>query len=388
MKNNKLLSLLIILFLLLNSCKNENNIDSNGKDYIEPTIMILGADDTIESYGGSQGKISFSVNTSWTATVNYMNPTDNWLSISSERGEAGENIIIDITVGGNSTNAKRVAYISIQYDGKEYKHSITQSEFKDRDVTSDFEMEFAYYLFYEKRLIPSITKIMLSDLNTIEEISTNSTFRISSLNGIEHFTSLKKLHWLGPITSLDLSNNRDLVSLTCNFNKLDFLDLSKNTKLSELNCTNSYLSFLDISKNTELVTFNCKNSIFTTLDLSKNPKLQKLDCSENNFFSLDISKNTELTELYCNNNNLSSLGIDKNTKLKKLECHNNKITSLDINKNKELSTFRCHNNLGKEGKFIVTSWFDANNIPYPYGYTQVSWTYDDNTVEIVYQKVK
>ena len=112
------------------------------------------------------------------------------------------------------------------------------------------------------------------------------------------------------------------------------------TALTQLYCSDNNLTSIDVSQNTELIWFNCWNNNLTSLDVSKNTKLIQLCCGNNNLTSLDVSKNTKLIQLYCENNNLTSLDVSKNTKLFILFCHNNLIKSIDISNNKELMSDR------------------------------------------------
>ena len=71
---------------------------------------------------------------------------------------------------------------------------------------------------------------------------------ISSLKGIEHFTSATELLCFGnKLTELDLSQNTALTSLNCFNNELTSLDVSMLPNLTSLICSYNKLSELDIS---------------------------------------------------------------------------------------------------------------------------------------------
>jgi hypothetical protein len=112
---------------------------------------------------------------------------------------------------------------------------------------------------------------------------------ISSLSGIEYFTSLTQL--------------------SCNSNALTSLDLSKNTALLNLTCSSNLLTGLDLSKNLVLKFFTCDLNQLASLDLSKNTALEYLDCSNNKLTSLNLSKNIALISLFCYANLLTSIDI-------------------------------------------------------------------------------
>ena len=207
--------------------------------------------------------------------------------------------------------------------------------------------------------------LSLAERNAVTQIDVSEWY-VKSLKGIEHFTNLDwlicydnpitsvdlskntKLKTLSisktSITSLNLSNNTQLTSLTCNNNKLTSLNLSNLTRLKHLECQNNSLSSLNLSSNTQLDWLNCNNNRITSLNLSTNTKLEYLECANNSLTSLNISNNTGLAFLDCSNNRLTSLNTSSNTGLLALICTNNKITSLNFNSNRKLIQILCSNN--------------------------------------------
>ena len=72
--------------------------------------------------------------------------------------------------------------------------------------------------------------------------------KLSSLKGIEYFTSLTYLSCFGNnLTELDISKNTALTELYCQNNQLTSLILGTNTALTALNCSGNQLTQLDIS---------------------------------------------------------------------------------------------------------------------------------------------
>jgi len=182
-------------------------------------------------------------------------------------------------------------------------------------------------------------------INVSKEDEAHENEKISSLKGIEYFTSLTYLNCCNNnLTSLDVSNNTALTTLYCYNNNLTSLDVSNNTALTTLYCYNNNLTSLDVSNNTMLTYLDCTNNNLTSLDVSKNTALTELYCYTNNLTSLDVSNNTVLGYLYCHTNNLTSLDLSKNTALTYLECHNNNLTSLDVSNNTALKKLSCDNN--------------------------------------------
>ena len=174
--------------------------------------------------------------------------------------------------------------------------------------------------------------------------------KISSLKGIEHFTSLKNLNCkLNLLTELDVSKNPALESLDCSYNQLRALDVSNNLALKELNCCGSNngsykLSALDVSNCPELEKLNCKGNELSTLDVSHNLALTELKCGGNSLGALDVSKNSELNSLDCEGNHLSALDVSKNSELNSLNCGDNKLSALNVSNNSKLTILGCWDN--------------------------------------------
>ena len=233
-----------------------------------------------------------------------------------------------------------------------------------------------------------LTESEIKNITSIDVSGTESTpGKITSLKGIEYFTSLQQLYCIynqltnldmtkntalknlycynNQLTALDVSKNTALIKLGCGYNQLSTLDVSKNTTLEILNCYNNQLTTLDISKNTALTSLHCHNNQLTALDVSKNTALIDfgcatnqltalnvsnntaltwLSCASNQLSTFDVSNNTALTSLYCNYNQLTALDLSKNTTLENLSCGVNQLTALDVSKNTALKTLSCPSN--------------------------------------------
>ena len=199
--------------------------------------------------------------------------------------------------------------------------TIAQTEEINIDATNFPDANFRNWILSQS--YGADGKLTASEISSITFIYV-SVNAISSLKGIEHFTSLEILF--------------------CNNNQLTSLDVSKNTALTELYCYKNQLTSLDVSKNTTLTSLWCDNNQLTSLDVSKNTALTDLICYENQLTSLDVTKNTALFWLSCWNNRLTSLDVSKNTALKLLYCSANQLTSLDVSENKALTTLDCYDN--------------------------------------------
>lgn len=133
------------------------------------------------------------------------------------------------------------------------------------------------------------------------------------------------------MTSLDVSNNLDLMRLSVDQTGLSTLDLSKNTELLILNIGLTKITSIDLSKNTKLRELYLDQKTpyeyrHKTLDLSNNPELIRLFASDNDFTELDLSKNPKLQSLFINGNNLKNLDLSNNQEVLELMIRNNNFT--------------------------------------------------------------
>jgi Leucine-rich repeat (LRR) protein len=142
-----------------------------------------------------------------------------------------------------------------------------------------------------------VTTANISSLTTLHVTGIG----ISSLTGIEDFTSLTELYCnSNSLTSLDVSSNIALTTLWCFSNNLTSLDVSNNTALTFLNCYNNDLTSLNVSSNTALTTLSCNSNSLTSLDVSSNTALTVLRCQSNSLTSLNVKNGNNTNFTYFN----------------------------------------------------------------------------------------
>lgn len=203
-----------------------------------------------------------------------------------------------------------------------------------------------------------------------EEQSQSAT----SLEGIRYLPNLTSITLMsgwyssktGNITRLDLSHNRKLQSVSCNYQKLTEvtigdlpelttfdvehnalteLDLTGCPKLSWLYCDDNSLTSQSLRMNTDvLARFNCSNNPMGSLDLSRMPDLKELSCNNTGITELDAAKIPNVIWLYCDDNSLTSLDLTQCSKLQQLSCDNNSIPSLDLSRCGHLFRVDCSDN--------------------------------------------
>lgn len=242
----------------------------------------------------------------------------------------------------------------IQVDDVAYANANWSSK-KDLAANFNTNCNYGYTLIpdlnFEKALIAKGTdsgtpdgRVLTSKAALVTElyITDNS---IRNLSGIQDFKSIKTLFCDGnQITSIDLSNNTALESLSIGDNQLKDLDVSKNLALKSLYFHNNQIDSINVSKNTALEFLYLPGNKITNLNVSKNTALVKLFCGSNLLTTLELSQNTALENLICDHNQLTELNISKNILLKGLECNSNKLTALNISKNTNLVRIECDSN--------------------------------------------
>lgn len=205
---------------------------------------------------------------------------------------------------------------------------------------------------------------------------------ITSFKGIEYFTALTSLECSRTkLTSLDTSHNKKLVYLQCDYiPTLTTLNVSENKDLKTLHCKHNALTALDLTNNSALEKLECGDNELTTLDLSKNTELKYFGCFNSKLSSLDLTNNTNLEELYFCGNNVSNIDVSENTKLKFLHLFSNQLITLDTSKNSNLQRLWVYTNpltsmyLGDDSGSTMEVKFD--NLPYPITVSTATKTFD------------
>ena len=131
----------------------------------------------------------------------------------------------------------------------------------------------------------------------------------------------------------DLTGIEDFILLTvlqCSRNKLTTLDVSQNVNLVTLNCDKNKLTNLNINNCINLIDLKIEDNQLTTLDLTTNINLREIEMSGNLVTCLDVSQlsNIHITELLCNDNLLEELIID--SAIVGLDASNNNLSCIQV----------------------------------------------------------
>ncbi|MCR5266544.1 MAG: hypothetical protein K6E29_08145, partial [Cyanobacteria bacterium RUI128] len=267
----RLLSLLVVAVMLLQSVSTIKPVDTNAAVYEGVYYIELGLSDTIGGKIFCTGKkVKWKSADKSIVTVKKVKDNDNYSICKITAKKAGSTVIT-------------------QTKGKQkYKFKITVV-----DST----------LIYDKK-----------DVETLRAIIKDQNKQGAGLDVVLDSNSYK---W----------EEGKLVSIDCHFEHLSGkLSTAGLDNLEYLDCSSNNLKQLDVSKNVNLEYLYCDRNNLKQLDVSKNVNLVKLVCYENKLKKLDVSKNVNLKELCCEDNKLTKLDVSKNVNLTSLDCRKNQLT--------------------------------------------------------------
>ncbi len=187
------------------------------------------------------------------------------------------------------------------------------------------------------------------ELARVTEINVNARKwsddqKIKSLEGVEFFSSLRKLDCAyNRLSMLDVRGCSQLETLACSSSGLRKIAVSDLASLQVLVAADNSLSNLDLSGCVSLVNIDVSINKLERMDVGFCTKLRVLNCGNNaRLTSLQTDGCAALEELYCNNTKIERLNLQPLTRLKVLNCKSNdKLTGLDIKNMPQLQTVYC-----------------------------------------------
>ena len=265
------------------------------------------------------------------------------------------------TVSGNTIKVNNPVYSTDILISSNYVALLTEDYFPDTNFRNFLQNIY--------------TKGYITESDVTAQTSINVGQKsIGSLTGIKYFTELKELYaYHNSLSTLDLTNNKKLETLSCvgcnistlniqglnklkkldcSYNALTYVNLSTNTALEDLNIANNSLTSISVSSNTNLRNFDCSGNKLTALGSMSTNTLEKLTCGGNNFTTLTVEHYPNLRTILCNDspslktlkcryNALTFLYIDGCTNLETLLCGGNKFDYLDVNDFHKLNKLDC-----------------------------------------------
>tara|TARA_X000000950_G_scaffold277206_1_gene366263 strand:- start:231 stop:1691 length:1461 start_codon:yes stop_codon:yes gene_type:complete len=136
------------------------------------------------------------------------------------------------------------------------------------------------------------------------------------------------------VPKLDFSNNNSLVSLaipnipaggSIGGGENSYIDISNLISLEFLDIPSCNFTSVDLSNNIELIELRASFNKLEKIDLKNNNKLKKLYLAGNNLTEIEIQNLVDLEEMFIYSNQLKKLDLTKNIKLQSLHIHGNKL---------------------------------------------------------------
>lgn len=263
----------------------------------------------------------------------YLNARNGNNSLLLEFG-ATNNPLLDCINVDNETSANAGLH---PYDNWQKDSSVSYSEkcpkLAETYVPDDNFEQALIDLGYDDVPDDYVNTMNILDVNSLELIAKN----ISDLTGIEDFICLVNLIcYDNQLTSLDVTQNRELLSLDCSYNQLT--NLSINSNLSKLTCTRNILTNLSNIEN--LDTLICNNNGIEELRI--NGTISVLSCDYNKIKELEIYS-PFLKILSCSDNEIEELYLYV-PYLTEFSCRDNLLEYIDLSHNQNLVSVDCSNN--------------------------------------------
>ncbi len=202
----------------------------------------------------------------------------------------------------------------------------------------------------------NLKKLTLSFLNNLSSISLNGHTNIMEVNiadcdilsnvNFQGCTSLKTLIMTRnyALTSLSVTNLTNLEFLQVPQNGLASINVSGCSALKNFYVWDNWLTSLDLSNLVNLLSVDVYNNNLSSLTLLNNNSLTLLNASGNALQSIATNQSPLLYKLVIDNNNFSNLAFSGFPGLAILNCSNNQFTSIDVSSINNLVTFSCSNN--------------------------------------------
>ncbi len=206
---------------------------------------------------------------------------------------------------------------------------------------------------------------LLCHVNAMEILQINECVQLEYLNCAYNSLSELDLHNLTQLTHFFSSNEiTDVIGEVQNV--FSTLDLSNNINLIEVDCENNYIENLILGNNDELIHLRCSYNTFTDIDLTALINLKYLHIYRNDLTELNLSQNTNLEEAYLGindgnfndgiSNSFIELDLSQNINLEKLDLSFLFTSTTEV---MELDVSSCEN---LNNLYIIGSYLNFLNI--------------------------
>lgn len=192
--------------------------------------------------------------------------------------------------------------------------------------------------------------VLTSNIESVLELNFYEN-SIIDLTGLQDFKALEVLN-CGEnyrngayINELDISFNTNLKELYCSSTLLTSLDISNNLLLETLSIPFSFIENIDVSANSNLIWLDIGSSKLSELDISMNLYLKTLIISYTDIYTLNLENNLLLEELNLSGTSIDNVDISKQKNLKKLNVKQmSSLTQLNLVENNSIQSLEARYN--------------------------------------------
>lgn len=244
---------------------------------------------------------------------------------SAEEGKRNVDQFMNVDTTTWETSTDWLWRVSSTWELVEGEQRLTVLNWFNKKLAGDFSMPHAEYL--------ESVNLASNDRITSVDVSANANLQTLTLRTTG-------------ITTLDVSRNEALVSLTIASTALTGIDVSNNPNLGLLDMGDTKIEHVDVSKNPLLKNFYCQNSlVLSGIDFSNNLSLETVNCIGCTALQeIDLSSLANLAWFYCNNSGIRNLDLRGNTKLQSLQCSGTGMETLHLPASPVLSLIYCFDN--------------------------------------------
>jgi len=179
--------------------------------------------------------------------------------------------------------------------------------------------------------------------NTFEQLVINNG-SIKSLTVQDSGINSINIKYAPRLESLSAGTYASYNTTTRHPNQITSFEVSKDNTIKELYLGNNPLVDIDVTNLKELKTLSLGQTQISTLDLSANSKLESLNVNGSKLTSLNLNNNPNINEVLARSNQLSSIVFGGVENLELLDVFSNKLTSLNLNGANKLTELNAEGN--------------------------------------------
>ncbi|MEM6718961.1 MAG: hypothetical protein AAF611_06595 [Bacteroidota bacterium] len=320
-----------------------------------PALVLLRVNNTrITSLNASQNPVLKELSISSNPNLNYLNVKN------------GNNTNFTVFTSWNTPNLSCIevddaAYSTANWTNIDAANNFTSGTCYTAIPDANFEAALNTLGYDDIAADGQVPTGLISVVTTLDVNNQN----ITDLTGIEDFKALEFLFtYNNPITTLNISQNINLLNILSSDTNLTSIDISNNPNLRFLNINGNSITSLNTSNNPNLVSIRANDNMLSALNVSVNPNLTRITCENNSISSIDVSTQSSLLFFEASGNNFTAIDLSNNPLLRRVIVNNNNLTFLNVKNgnNTGITDFNATNNpnltciLVDDVAYSTTNW--------------------------------